>query len=133
MTGRSVSPNGVSEYSTLGGTWRWILRRMMPWASSSRSCCVSVRWEMPASARWSSLNLRVPAKSSWRMSTFHRPPMISMAVSTEQATDFLGIGSYSVTFELLRYKFVHSCIGDCTCIEVHGQTNEPRRHKEHKG
>ena len=31
MTGFRVSPSGVSEYSTFGGTWRWIFRLRMPW------------------------------------------------------------------------------------------------------
>jgi NADPH2:quinone reductase len=49
--GRVVS---VSEHSTFGGTSAYTLRWMIPSASSSRSCLVSMRWVTPGMARFNS-------------------------------------------------------------------------------
>src|SRR5262249_33841515 len=42
-TDRSVSPNGVREYSTFGGTSGYTSRWTIPSRSNSRRCCVSIR------------------------------------------------------------------------------------------
>lgn len=61
-TGRSSFPLAVIEYSTIGGICWWTFRASTPSASSSRSCFVSVRAEIPFNARLSSPNRIDPSK-----------------------------------------------------------------------
>ena len=77
ITGSSVRPKSVSEYSTFGGTCGYTSRCTMPSASNSRSCKVSIRCVICGKSLCNSLNRRVSGSRWYKINTFHLPPMMS--------------------------------------------------------
>jgi len=58
--GLRLHPEGVSEYSTFGGISGYTLRWIRPSRSSSRSCLLSMRGEIPCNRRCTSEYRLVP-------------------------------------------------------------------------
>ncbi len=74
----------MSEYSTRGGTSAYTSRCTMPSSSSSRRCELSTFSVTPGTARRNSPKRQVRSFSAHRMSTFHLPPITSIAASIPQ-------------------------------------------------
>lgn len=76
ITGKSVSPRLDMPYSTRGGTSAKILRVIIPSASSSRSCLVSICFVMVGIARCSAPKRFTLLAMQYRITGFHFPPII---------------------------------------------------------
>ena len=69
----SVTPNSLSEYSTLGGISGKTFRTIIPCFSNSRSCCVNVFVVMLPKSRCNSLKRIVPLDKCHNIFSFHFP------------------------------------------------------------
>jgi hypothetical protein len=78
------SLNGVSAYSTRGGTSLKSCRVTMPSASISFRCWISVFSLIPCTTRRNSPKRRASDRSAQRMSPFHSLPITSSAASSPQ-------------------------------------------------
>lgn len=92
---RSVSPAGVSSYSTRGGTSAKTVRVTRPSRSRPRRVCVSIFWEIPATSWQISLKRRGPPARVPTTSTVHLSPIRSSTRRLGQPASY-GLGVASV-------------------------------------
>ena len=83
--GRMDSPSSVSEYSTLGSTSGYTVRRIIPSDSSWRRLSVSAFWLTPSRDFRSSLNLQNLERRFRIVSSFHLLPIICTVVATSHS------------------------------------------------